>query len=105
MRNAIPVATRRLSEPEQLRELRNQIAFLELDVAEKERALELLVDDNAEMDFLITVNENARTGEMVALYDANVDRIESIRHDIRAALDDIETYRRVLAERFGVSAP
>ncbi len=105
MRNPMPSATRRLSTPEQVRVLRNQIAFLESDIADKERALDLLVDDNAEMDFLVTVNENARTGELVALYEANVRRIEAIRSEIEAELADIRTYRRVLTERFGVTVP
>ncbi len=98
-------ATRLLSTSEQVRLLKNQIAFLEEDIAEKEWCVRLLIDDNAETDFLLGVNERARTGAAVEAYRSNVRRIERLRAEIETARADLQTYRRVLAERYGEAAP
>ncbi|HVY60113.1 MAG TPA: hypothetical protein VHF22_00610 [Planctomycetota bacterium] len=97
-------ATRALSRGEQVLVLRNQVAFLEEQIVEMLRRIDLLVDDNAEMDYLAGLNERARSPEMVDLYGANVARIEDLRGQVAAANDDIAIYRRVLAERFGIEA-
>jgi hypothetical protein len=99
-----PGATRSLSQGEQVLVLRNQVAFLEEQIAEMLRRIELLVDDNAEMDYLAGLNKRARSPEVVDLYKANVARIEELRQEIAASNDDIAIYRRVLAERFGIEA-
>ena len=83
--------------------MKNQIEFCQERIADLERRIELLIDDNAEMDFLAGVNERARTAEIAALYDANVARIEAMRGEIAATAEDIRIYRRVLADRFEVT--
>jgi hypothetical protein len=105
MRDLAPSATRRLSTAEQVRILRNQIAFLEEEIAEMERQIEALVEDNAETDFLAGVNERMRSAAVVDLYRTNVRRIESLRLAIEGAWSDIRAYRRALEERAGVAAP
>jgi hypothetical protein len=105
MRDLTPSATRRLTGPEQVRVLRNQIAFLDDEIAEKEKRLELLVEDNAEMEFLSGVNERVRTAAYVDLYLENLQEIERLRGEIDVARRDLLTYRRVLSERFGVTVP
>ncbi len=100
----VPGATRSLSQDEKVLVLRNQIAFLEEQIGEIERRIDLLVDDNAEMDFLAGLNERARTEELIDLYRANVARIDELRREIAAANEDLRLYRRVLAERFGVKS-
>ena|SRR5438552_3882670 len=97
-----PGATRSLSRGEQVVVLRNQVAFLEETIAELERRIDLLVDDNAEMDFLADVNARARTEAVEGLYRANVAQIDELRREIAASSEDIRLYRRILAERFGV---
>ena len=98
----VPSATRALSRGEQVIVLRNQVAFLEEQIAEMLRRIDLLVDDNAEMDYLAGLNERARGAEMVDLYSANVARIDGLRREIAASNEDIAIYRRALAERFGI---
>src|SRR5688572_5317559 len=93
----IPGATRALSRSEKVQVLKNQVVFLQERIADLEGQIELLIDDNAEMDFLAGVNERARTAEIAALYDANVARIEAMRREIAATHEDIRIYRRVLA--------
>src|SRR5438046_9548452 len=105
MQDLTPSATRRLSTNEQVRVLRNHIAFLEEDIADMERQVDLLVQDNAEIDFLAGVNERMRSAAVTDLYASNVRRIEKLRREIEGARNDIRTYRRVLEERFGVVAP
>lgn len=103
MQDLTPSATRRLSMLEQVRVLRNHIAFLEEDIIDMERQVDLLVEDNAEIDFLAGVNERMRTLPVTELYSVNVRRIEKLRQEIEGARNDIRTYRRVLSERFGAA--
>ena len=97
----VPGATRALSQGEQELVLKNQVLFLEEQIAELEARIDALVDDNAEMDFLAGVNQRARTEAHEELYRANVSRIEQLRLEVAASAQDIDTYRRVLVERFG----
>jgi uncharacterized small protein (DUF1192 family) len=96
-----PAATRALSAAEQMRLLRNEIEFLEADIAEKEWRVRLLIEDNAEIDFLVAVNERVIADGVLEDYRRNVGRIALLRGEIESARQDIRTYRRVLAERFG----
>ena len=100
----VPSATRALSKGEQVLLLRNQVDFLEEQIAEMLGRIDLLVDDNAEMDYLAGLNERARSAEMVDLYSANVARIDALRREIAASNEDIAIYRRELADRFDIEA-
>lgn len=99
-----PAATRTLSDGEKMLVLKNHVVFLEEQLSELEGRIGALVDDNAEMDFLASINERARTDEVEEMYRANVARIEELRREVAAATADVDLYRRLLAERYGAAS-
>lgn len=102
MGGLVPSATRALSRTEKVLVLRNQVEFLEEQVADMFRRIDLLVDDNAEIDYLAGLNARVRNGAMEDLYRANVSRIDDLRREIATANLDIALYKRTLVDEFGI---
>lgn len=89
-----------LSPSEQAQVLRNHIAFLEEELADKAWSIDLLERDNAEMDFLGSISpwEKARSAP---IWEQNRDRIAALRLEARRVEGQVRLFREVLWERFG----
>ncbi|MHC4390455.1 MAG: hypothetical protein ACYS22_03950 [Planctomycetota bacterium] len=88
-----------LTREEQALVLQNRIAFLEGELRDLKWAMELLGKDNAEIEFIASLNEKEWKRSRF-LYQSNRSRIGELVEQGEELSREIGLYRRVYAERY-----
>lgn len=101
MVESISGVTRSLSRDEKISLLRRNVEFLFESIVEMRQRIAILIDDNAEMDFLAAIDDRASDAREQSYLD-NTRVIRQLEDEITKSRRSLLLYKEVLREQFGV---